>query len=209
MTVKQRNSAVAAVEGVALAYLRSEDGNLFDPRSDCAATIDQLSSDRMLNELATGGVPREYFERHLAELVQEISRDRRAVIESTRMCESSAAIGSPASFGVQPFGVQHCASRIIVQGDLDPHSGFVTSVQAKPWEDGARVYMRAAELVPSARWKAGSLTPFSDRLRAKLHRVDPYRWQYNACLECRGTVDWAGAASANDFPPHRSVEVDA
>jgi hypothetical protein len=199
---------------------------LFDPRTSRTATIDALVGDKLLESLvrhAHGQVTRAYFVTHLPALVREISHDRKTVMMSTQMCEKYSVDGG--------FGVQHCVSRIVVDAHVG-YDGFVTAVGAKPWEDqvcrhgavpgppwrqvdgplwyhryallgiGERVYRRAAELVPGARWKAGELTPFSEKLRAKLHRLAPYLWQFNGCQMCRGVVDWVRAAES-DFPPHR------
>lgn len=224
LLVSQWDEALECVERVTMETIDNFDGNVFDPRRSCAATVAALGSDQVLDALvrkSRGRVPREYFAIHLPGLVEEIVADRRRVMASTRMCE------------IRPvrmeFGVQHCESRIVVHAYVD--DGFVSSVTAKPYDErvcghgvvpgpawlradapnwshryvllgiGARVYGRAAELVPQARWKQGPLSPFSTKLRAKLHRGEPWRWQFKGCEVCRGVVDWEQAGEG-DFPAH-------
>lgn len=221
----QSDTALTSVERVALSTLDSLDGNIFDPRINLASTIAALRTDQSLAALVResgGRVPADTFATLLPTLVEDISLDRRRVMTTNHMCELPPTTGE--------FGVQHCESRIIVHAYRD-YDGFVTSVVAKPYEHticrhpvphgptwrhpdapcwyhryvllgiGARVFTRAAELVPGARWKVGPLTPYSVKLRAKLHQAAPWQWQFNDCDVCRGVVDWERTAEG-DFPPH-------
>lgn len=221
----QWDTALASVERVAMATLDSLDGNIFDPRTNLAPTIAALRTDQSLAALVRESgdrVPADTFATLLPTLVEDISLDRRRVMTTNHMCERAPALSE--------FGVQHCESRIIVHAYRD-YDGFVTAVVAKPYEHticrhpaphgpiwrhpdapcwyhryvllgiGARVFARAAELVPGARWKVGPLTPYSVKLRAKLHQAAPWQWQFNGCDVCRGVVDWERTAEG-DFPPH-------
>jgi hypothetical protein len=63
----------------------------------------------------------------------------------------------------------------------------------------SRIYQRAADLQPGIRWRTTSLTPQSARMRRRLHRLNPWRYEAarnveehpeDACLWC-AERDWA------------------
>jgi hypothetical protein len=73
----------------------------------------------------------------------------------------------------------------------------------------SRIYQRAADLEPDMRWRVTSLTPQSARMRRRLHRLDPWRYQAarnaeehpeDACLWC-AERDWASMDSTS-FATH-------
>ena len=77
--------------------------------------------------------------------------------------------------------------------------------KSQDWNDyvglgiGRRIYMAGAELLPDQRWALGEVTTeAAQALRRRLHGVEPYRWQADACSWCslRG-LDWRFASVAS------------
>lgn len=71
---------------------------------------------------------------------------------------------------------------------------------------GAELYRRAANIVPNARWTAFTLFDGSKALRARLHGVDPWRWEYPDCVTCAdATRPWGDTTRADITASHSAV----
>lgn len=74
---------------------------------------------------------------------------------------------------------------------------------------GRRIYLEGAALMPELRWKrSGATSPAADRVRERLHRRDPLRWDSALCDWCRGRrIDW-GTAVPETFDTHPTSGAD-
>ena len=128
------------------------------------------------------------------------------VVDSTLMLSDQTSDG---------LVVQHHASGLRVRFKRDKSDPGMGVVLAKPykiptldWTDsasedergdwwyeytglgiGQRLYLHGAALMPEVRWRLTSGTDSSERLRRRLHEVDPWRWESPLCT-CR--TQWAG-----------------
>lgn len=164
------------------------------------------------------------------EIAARLRTDRvRDQIERT--VDSYAAISAGETFltqvqypisGGSAFLVQHLASglraRFIL--DRDDNIGRIFSkpygirsiapegTQTPEWECvvglgiGQRIYQRGAAEFPGYRWASAMPSDYARGLRRKLHKIDPYTWQFGECSWCNGPeVIWRNAARS-DFINH-------
>lgn len=81
-------------------------------------------------------------------------------------------------------------------GSIDPENPGT----ATQWESyvglgiGERIYCEAHRLAPDVRWVSGASSPYSTRLREKLHAADPYIWSAR-CQWCEQNLEKLGIYS--------------
>ncbi|MGY4541359.1 hypothetical protein ACVWY0_001268 [Arthrobacter sp. UYNi723] len=118
------------------------------------------------------------------------------------------ASGLRAMFTVIRPGMGAVFSKPYNIGSIDPDNPGT----ATQWESyvglgiGERIYAEAHRLEPDVRWMSGATSPYSTRLREKLHAVDPYIWS-GSCQWCEqklaqlGIYSW-DAAGKEFFTDH-------
>lgn len=70
---------------------------------------------------------------------------------------------------------------------------------------GQMLYRDAAVSFPDMRWRSNVTNRQASGLRRALHREDPWRWEWDACEQCRGAT-WVDRG-CGDFDDHPSVDI--